>query len=110
VDDTDKGDVLHIACGDWRYQTPPLSKGKFLIDIEKQIMVYCSNQGDVYGIRVRDEQLRSLGNIKTQMPYVRKSDIDPILSFYQSDNYYLVIKDGNTGQSAYIKIPRDMYR
>jgi hypothetical protein len=87
-----------------------LSKGKFLIDIEKQIMVYCSNQGDVYGIRVRDEQLRSLGNIKTQMPYVRKSDIDPILSFYQSDNYYLVIKDGNTGQSAYIKIPRDMYR
>jgi len=110
VDDTDKGDILHIACGDWHYQTSPLAKGKFLIDVDKQIVVYCSNQGDVYVVRVKEEKLRSLGSVKTQMPYNRKSDIDPILSFYQSDDYYLVIKDGYTGQSAHIKIPRDMYR
>jgi hypothetical protein len=107
VTDTNKGDIIHLECANWSYDTPYLAKGVYDIDPYNKFFVYCSNSGDVYMMKIGDSSLSLIQNIQDQMSAFQTGYVSLELSFIEDGNHHHTVKviDRNSGQDATVKVP-----
>lgn len=106
VNDTSSGDILHLQCSNWVYDTPPLAKGVYAVDPDNLFVVYCSFTGDLYVVKVGDPSLVFIENLSARMPAFVAGDVQLRISFSKEDiHHYVTVQDLNSGQEATIKIP-----
>jgi hypothetical protein len=109
VEDTAKGDVLHISrCTDgWSFISPPVAKGGYGVGPDGKFVLYCTNDGYLYGIRIGDPNFRFLENIKTKMPAFRSGKNILLVITFKAGEIQLTAKisDHISGQSLDVKVP-----
>lgn len=110
--DTPMGEVLHIQqCSNWSYDTTPLSKGVYALSPEKKYVIYCTNAGDIYMIKVGNSDLVFIENLKVKMSAFQIEDVLLKITFSQDDlHHYALIHDQISGQEETVKIPPYMYK
>jgi hypothetical protein len=112
LEDTNQGDILHMQCGDWSYDSPYLAKGIYAIDPENDFFVYCSNAGDVYMMKIGDSSLSLIKNLQAEMSAFKTGTVYLEMKFIEdgSQHHFVRIKDLNTGQNAMVKVPSSFPR
>ena len=72
VNDTEKGDILHIKrCEDgFEYDIGPLTKGAFAVSPDNKYLVYAGVNGILYGAKIGDTTLYTIKNLKKEGPFV----------------------------------------
>lgn len=112
VTDTNNGDIIHIQCSNWVYDTPLLAKGVYAVDPDNKFFVYCSNSGDVYMMRIGDTSLSSIENIQKKMPAFQTGYVSLSLSIIEDSTHHHFVKilDQNSGQDTTVKVPLSFSR
>ena len=111
VDDTKKGDILHILrCDDGlEYQLGPLAKGVFAIGPNNNFLIYVSLDGFVYAARIGDRYLNTLYNLGREHVFtVFNKKVAPNFQIsFTGDGpiYRLVILEKNYDQKRMYELP-----
>lgn len=109
ITDTPKGDILHIErCSDgWKYDTSPIAKGAYGLAPNNKFIIYCTNTGDVYAVKIGDPNFKFIETIRKRMPIFHKNDdVSLIITFILGENqYWAKIADQISRQNTTVKIP-----
>ncbi len=108
VEDTSKGDFLHVLrCEDGlEYEIGPLTKGVYAVSPDDQYLVYCSLNGIVYAARIGSTALTVIKKVQREF-FVFSKKVDPIfeLTFTGESPYVLEVYEKRYEQNMPIKMP-----
>lgn len=111
VDDTKKGDILHILrCEDGlEYDLGPIAKGVFAVGPNNKFIIYVSNDGLVYAARIGDRYLNALYHLGREHIFTvfnKKVTPDFRISFAGEDPIYrLILLEKNYDQKRMYDLP-----
>jgi len=72
VNDTNKGDILHVLrCEDnYEYDIGPITKGAYAVSPDDKYLVYASVNGLLYAAKIGNTSLYTIANLKKDGPFV----------------------------------------
>ncbi|MFN8414161.1 MAG: hypothetical protein U0Z26_17405 [Anaerolineales bacterium] len=110
INDTDKGDLIHILrCSDkFEYDLGPITKGAFAVSPDDRYLVYASEEGILYAAKIGETALYTMMNLKRDGDFVTfPRNAAPIfkLKFEGTGPYVLVVYEARYDQKLPVQMP-----
>jgi hypothetical protein len=108
VENTAKGDYLNISrsTDNLKYRLGPIASGAYVIGLNDNFLIYCTNDGYVYAAKFGAEYLTLIGDVGNFSAMQRNVPPDLQLVIFMNNNRYKVdIREGRFSQNEILVIP-----
>ncbi len=102
---TNKGQYLEICANGQSYEIGPLEKGGYAVGPNNKFLVYATNSGQVYALRIGETQLQAIGDLKDLAAIRRKDEPKYAFEFTGDNPYNVVIRELVYSQDKTLVIP-----